>query len=75
LTKISHLPTKDNLFHTGIIPLGSESCVGGCGDLETVYHLFLEVSLLWFVMTSCSKVDWFFFHWSFCYFGSIYTIW
>lgn len=38
----NRLPTKDNLFRRGIIPPGSRSCVGGCGDLETVNHLFLE---------------------------------
>jgi len=33
--------TKDNLFRRGIIPLESQLCVSGCGNIESAKHLFL----------------------------------
>jgi len=38
------LPTKNNLIRRNIINLDSSSCVGRCGSLETVNHLFLRCS-------------------------------
>ncbi|RHN57985.1 hypothetical protein MtrunA17_Chr5g0446281 [Medicago truncatula] len=33
---------KDNLFARGVIPLGNNTCVAGCGDIETIQHLFVS---------------------------------
>jgi hypothetical protein len=36
------LPTKTNLANRGIIPLEAQSCVSGCGDMESAQHLFIS---------------------------------
>ena len=36
------LSTKDNLFRRRIIDVDAQSCVGGCGLVETSPHLFLH---------------------------------
>ena len=38
------VPTKDNLFKRRIISADDQMCVSGCGQLETVGHLFLDCS-------------------------------
>ncbi|GAU10981.1 hypothetical protein TSUD_112740 [Trifolium subterraneum] len=39
------LPTKSNLAICGIITLEAQSCVAGCGDMETAQHLFISCSI------------------------------
>jgi len=36
------LPTNDNLVKRGVLPVTSQRCVGGCGNLEDATHLFLH---------------------------------
>ncbi|GAU51730.1 hypothetical protein TSUD_415340 [Trifolium subterraneum] len=46
----NRLPTKDNLVARNIIPFDARFCVNGCGELETVNHVFLAspgISPLW----------------------------
>ncbi|GAU41139.1 hypothetical protein TSUD_288280 [Trifolium subterraneum] len=38
----NRLPTKDNLANRGIITLEAQSCVAGCGALESAQHLFIS---------------------------------
>jgi hypothetical protein len=38
----NRLLTKDNLFVRGVITHGNNNCVTGCGDIETVQHMFLS---------------------------------
>ncbi|GAU21589.1 hypothetical protein TSUD_131730 [Trifolium subterraneum] len=40
----NRLPTKDNLANRGIITLEAQSCVAGCGALESAQHLFISCS-------------------------------
>jgi len=39
------LPTKDNLFRRHVIAFDAQSCVGGCGEVETSSHLFFHCNL------------------------------
>jgi len=39
------LPTKDNLFCRHVIAFDAQSCVGGCGEVETSSHLFFHCNL------------------------------
>ncbi|PNX55797.1 receptor-like kinase, partial [Trifolium pratense] len=38
------LPTKANLVTRGILSVAAHHCVSGCGEVETVQHLFLSCS-------------------------------
>ncbi|GAU24717.1 hypothetical protein TSUD_355460 [Trifolium subterraneum] len=38
------LPTKANLITRGILPSATHLCVSGCGEVETVQHLFHSCS-------------------------------
>ena len=38
----SRFLTEDNLFARGVIPHGNRHCVAGCGDVETIQHLFIS---------------------------------
>ncbi|GAU32175.1 hypothetical protein TSUD_68460 [Trifolium subterraneum] len=52
---IPGLPTKDNLAHRGIITAEAQSCVAGCGALESAQHLFISCSTfgsLWMLVRS-----------------------
>ncbi|GAU47276.1 hypothetical protein TSUD_94650 [Trifolium subterraneum] len=40
----NRLPTKDNLANRGIITAEAQSCVAGCGALESAQHLFISCS-------------------------------
>ncbi|GAU26111.1 hypothetical protein TSUD_225740 [Trifolium subterraneum] len=40
----NRLPTKDNLENRGIITAEAQSCVAGCGALESAQHLFISCS-------------------------------
>jgi len=45
------VPTKDNFYKCCIIFVEDQLCISGCGQLETVGHLFLDCSLfgsLWY---------------------------
>ncbi|GAU10332.1 hypothetical protein TSUD_422680, partial [Trifolium subterraneum] len=51
----NRLPTKDNLAHRGIITAEAQSCVAGCGALESAQHLFISCSTfgsLWMLVRS-----------------------
>ena len=39
------MPTKDNLFHRGVIDNDSRMCVAGCGFQESSHHLFLHCNV------------------------------
>ncbi|GAU40603.1 hypothetical protein TSUD_28090 [Trifolium subterraneum] len=39
------LPTKSNLAIRGIITPEAQSCVTGCGEMETAHHLFISCSI------------------------------
>lgn len=39
---LNHLPTKDNSIKRWVILATSQTCVGGCGTLEDMTHLFLH---------------------------------
>ena len=39
------LPTKDNLFHRGVIDNDSRMCVAGCGLEESSHNLFLHCNV------------------------------
>ena len=39
------LPTKDNLYHRGVIVADDRLCVGGCRSLESSTHLFLHCNI------------------------------
>lgn len=34
------LPTKDDLLRWGVMDNNSQDCVGGCGGVKTLQHLF-----------------------------------
>jgi hypothetical protein len=36
------LPTRSNLFRRNVIDIDAQSCVGGCGLVETSTHLFFH---------------------------------
>ncbi|PNX56549.1 70 kDa peptidyl-prolyl isomerase, partial [Trifolium pratense] len=38
------LPTKDNLVTRGVLSSTAHSCVFGCGEAESVHHLFISCS-------------------------------
>ncbi|CAJ2636137.1 unnamed protein product [Trifolium pratense] len=38
------LPTKSNLISRGILSSAAHLCVSGCGEAESVYHLFISCS-------------------------------
>ncbi|GAU10297.1 hypothetical protein TSUD_420400, partial [Trifolium subterraneum] len=48
----NRLPTKDNLANRGIITLEAQSCVAGCGALESAQHLFISCSTFGSLWTS-----------------------
>lgn len=39
------LSTKDNLVRHDIIPLESQLCISGCGNVETTQHFFLSCNI------------------------------
>lgn len=50
----NRLPTRDNLVKRGIILYATQLCVYGCGNVESIDHLFLScnvTSSLWVLCT------------------------
>jgi hypothetical protein len=52
----NRLPTKENLCIRGIVFRDAQLCVGGCGQRQSVTHLFFGLSVVWFVMASSSPL-------------------
>ncbi|GAU19474.1 hypothetical protein TSUD_77180 [Trifolium subterraneum] len=48
----NRLPTKDNLANRGIITAEAQSCVAGCGALESAQHLFISCNTFGSLWTS-----------------------
>jgi len=40
------LPTKDNLYRRHVVGFDEQSCVGGCGEVETSSHLLLHCNFV-----------------------------
>lgn len=47
----NRVPTKDNLLHRRVLASNDTACMGGCGEIETAQHLFLQCNMskdLWY---------------------------
>jgi len=40
----NRIPTKDNLAHRGVLSVADNSCVFGCGSMESAVHIFIHCS-------------------------------